>query len=207
VERKRLGVLVSGRGSNLQALIDASQINKYPAEVVVVISNNPNAYAIERAKKSHIPVFVIEREKFSSKKEYEEKIKEVLLNYSVDLVVLAGYMKIVGKTLLEAFPWKIINIHPSLLPSFPGLEAQKQAWEYGVKISGCTVHFINEGVDSGPIIGQRAVPVFDDDTPEILADRILDEEHKLIVESVEKVCTKKFKILGRRVVFEKGERK
>ncbi|HOL39647.1 MAG TPA: phosphoribosylglycinamide formyltransferase [Dictyoglomaceae bacterium] len=207
MERKRLGVLVSGRGSNLQALIDASQINKYPAEVVVVISNNPNAYAIERAKKSHIPVFVIEREKFSSKKEYEEKIKEVLLNYSVDLVVLAGYMKIVGKTLLEAFPWKIINIHPSLLPSFPGLEAQKQAWEYGVKISGCTVHFINEGVDSGPIIGQRAVPVFDDDTPEILADRILDEEHKLIVESVEKVCTKKFKILGRRVVFEKGERK
>jgi len=207
VERKRLGVLVSGRGSNLQALIDASQINKYPAEVVVVISNNPNAYAIERAKKSHIPVFVIEREKFSSKKEYEEKIKEVLLNYSVDLVVLAGYMKIVGKTLLEAFPWKIINIHPSLLPSFPGLEAQKQAWEYGVKISGCTVHFINEGVDSGPIIGQRAVPVFDDDTPEILADRILDEEHKLIVESVEKVCTKEFKILGRRVVFEKGERK
>jgi len=207
VERKRLGVLVSGRGSNLQALIDASQINKYPAEVVVVISNNPNAYAIERAKKSHIPVFVIEREKFSSKKEYEEKIKEVLLNYSVDLVVLAGYMKIVGKTLLEAFPWKIINIHPSLLPSFPGLEAQKQAWEYGVKISGCTVHFVNEGIDSGPIIGQRAVPVFDDDTPEILADRILDEEHKLIVESVEKVCTKEFKILGRRVVFEKGEGK
>ncbi|HOJ92845.1 MAG TPA: phosphoribosylglycinamide formyltransferase [Dictyoglomaceae bacterium] len=207
MERKRLGVLVSGRGSNLQALIDASQINKYPAEVVVVISNNPNAYAIERAKKSHIPVFVIEREKFSSKKEYEEKIKEVLLNYSVDLVVLAGYMRIVGKTLLKAFPWRIINIHPSLLPSFPGLEAQKQAWEYGVKISGCTVHFINEGVDSGPIIGQRAVPVFDDDTPEILADRILDEEHKLIVESVEKVCTKKFKILGRRVVFEKGERK
>ncbi|MGB4644863.1 MAG: phosphoribosylglycinamide formyltransferase [Dictyoglomaceae bacterium] len=207
MERKRLGVLVSGRGSNLQALIDASQINKYPAEVVVVISNNPNAYAIERAKKSHIPVFVIEREKFSSKKAYEEKIKEVLLNYYVDLVVLAGYMRIVGKTLLEAFPWKIINIHPSLLPSFPGLEAQKQAWEYGVKISGCTVHFINEGIDSGPIIGQRAVPVFDNDTPEVLADRILDEEHKLIVESVEKVCTKKFKILGRRVIFEKGEGK
>jgi len=166
MERKRLGVLVSGRGSNLQALIDASKDKDYPAEVVVVISNNPSAYAIERAKRENIPVFVVERENYKNKKEYEEKIKEILQSFRVDLVVLAGYMKIVGKTLLEAFPNRIINIHPSLLPSFPGLEAQKQAWEYGVKISGCTVHFVDEGIDSGPIIGQRAVPVYDDDTPE-----------------------------------------
>jgi len=185
MERKRLGVLVSGRGSNLQALIDASKD------------------AIERAKRENIPVFVIRREDYKSKKEYEEKIKEVLQNFKVDLVVLAGYMKIVGKTLLEAFPNRIINIHPSLLPSFPGLEAQRQAWEYGVKISGCTVHFVDEGIDSGPIIGQRAVPVYDDDTPATLAERILQEEHKLIVESVKKILTEDFEIIGRRVVFKK----
>ncbi|ACI19654.1 phosphoribosylglycinamide formyltransferase [Dictyoglomus thermophilum] len=203
MERKRLGVLVSGRGSNLQALIDASKDKDYPAEVVVVISNNPSAYAIERAKRENIPVFVVERENYKNKKEYEEKIKEILQSFRVDLVVLAGYMKIVGKTLLEAFPNRIINIHPSLLPSFPGLEAQKQAWEYGVKISGCTVHFVDEGIDSGPIIGQRAVPVYDDDTPETLAERILQEEHKLIVESVKKVLTEEYEIIGRRVVFKK----
>lgn len=203
MERKRLGVLVSGRGSNLQALIDASKARDYPAEVVVVISNNPSAYAIERAKRENIPVFVVERENYKNKKEYEEKIKEILQSFRVDLVVLAGYMKIVGKTLLEAFPNRIINIHPSLLPSFPGLEAQKQAWEYGVKISGCTVHFVDEGIDSGPIIGQRAVPVYDDDTPETLAERILQEEHKLIVESVKKVLTEEYEIIGRRVVFKK----
>ncbi len=203
MERKRLGVLVSGRGSNLQALIDASKDESYPAEVVVVISNNPSAYAIERAKRENIPVFVIRREDYKSKKEYEEKIKEILQNFKVDLVVLAGYMKIVGKTLLEAFPNRIINIHPSLLPSFPGLEAQRQAWEYGVKISGCTVHFVDEGIDSGPIIGQRAVPVYDNDTPETLAERILQEEHKLIVESVKKILTEDFEIIGRRVVFKK----
>lgn len=203
MERKRLGVLVSGRGSNLQALIDASKDKDYPAEVVVVISNNPSAYAIERAKRENIPVFVVERENYKNKKEYEEKIKEILQSFRVDLVVLAGYMKIVGKTLLDAFPNRIINIHPSLLPSFPGLEAQKQAWEYGVKISGCTVHFVDEGIDSGPIIGQRAVPVYDDDTPETLAERILQEEHKLIVESVKKVLTEEYEIIGRRVVFKK----
>jgi len=145
----------------------------------------------------------VERENYKNKKEYEEKIKEILQSFRVDLVVLAGYMKIVGKTLLEAFPNRIINIHPSLLPSFPGLEAQKQAWEYGVKISGCTVHFVDEGIDSGPIIGQRAVPVYDDDTPETLAERILQEEHKLIVESVKKVLTEEYEIIGRRVVFKK----
>jgi len=203
MEKKRLGVLVSGRGSNLQALIDASKKDDYPAKVVVVVSNNPEAYAIERAKKENIPVYIVKREDYKSKKEYEEKIREILIEYKVDLVVLAGYMKIIGKTLLDAFPWKIINIHPSLLPSFPGLEAQKKAWEYGVKISGCTVHFVDEGIDSGPIIGQRAVPVYDDDTPETLADRILQEEHKLIVESVKKILTEEYEIVGRRVVFKK----
>lgn len=207
MERKRLGVLVSGRGTNLQALIDASKDKDYPAEVVVVISNNPSAYAIERAKRENIPVFIVKREDYKNKKEYEESIKKILLDYKVDLVVLAGYMKIVGKTLLEAFPNRIINIHPSLLPSFPGLEAQRQAWEYGVKISGCTVHFVDEGIDSGPIIGQRAVLVYDDDTPESLAERILIEEHKLLVESVRKIFTEEYEIIGRRVIFKKrGEK-
>jgi len=207
MERKRLGVLVSGRGTNLQALIDASKDKDYPAEVVVVISNNPSAYAIERAKRENIPVFIVKREDYKNKKEYEESIKKILLDFKVDLVVLAGYMKIVGKTLLEAFPNRIINIHPSLLPSFPGLEAQRQAWEYGVKISGCTVHFVDEGIDSGPIIGQRAVLVYDDDTPESLAERILIEEHKLLVESVRKIFTEEYEIIGRRVIFKKrGEK-
>jgi len=200
--KKRLGVLVSGRGSNLQALINASRKENYPAQVVVVISDNPQALAIERAKRAKIPCYVVKREDYKTKKEYEEKIKSILEEYNVDLVVLAGYMRIVGKTLLSAYPLKIINIHPSLLPSFPGLHAQKQAWEYGVKYSGCTVHFVDEGIDSGPIIGQKVVPVYDDDTPDTLADRILKKEHKLLVEVVEKLSTKKFRLDGRRVIFE-----
>lgn len=204
--RKRLGVLVSGRGTNLQALINAGKKEDYPAEVVVVISDNPNARAILRAKRANIPVYVVQREEYKSKREFEERIKEVLFSYKVDLVVLAGYMRIVGKTLLDAFPMKIINIHPSLLPSFPGLNAQKQAWEYGVKYSGCTVHFVDEGVDSGPIIGQKVVPVYDDDTPESLAKRILRKEHSLLVEVVRRLCTEEYKLEGRRVIFIRNTR-
>ncbi len=203
--KKRLGVLVSGRGTNLQALINAGKKKDYPAEVVVVISDNPNAYAITRAQKANIPVYVIQREDYKTKKEYEEKIKEVLMSYKVDLVVLAGYMRIVGKTLLSAFPMKIINIHPSLLPSFPGLNAQKQAWEHGVKFSGCTVHFVDEGVDTGPIIGQKVVPVYDHDTPESLAEKILKKEHKLLVEVVKKLFTENYRLEGRRVIFLKDK--
>lgn len=193
---------MSGRGTNLQALINAGKRKDYPAEVVVVISDNPNAFAIERAKRAKIPVYVVQREEYRTKKEFEEKIKEILLSYNVDLVVLAGYMRIVGKTLLSAFPMKIINIHPSLLPSFPGLNAQKQALDYGVKYSGCTVHFVDEGIDSGPIIEQKVVPVYDNDTPEILAERILKKEHILLREVVKKLCTEKYRLEGRRVVFE-----
>ncbi|MGB9856916.1 MAG: phosphoribosylglycinamide formyltransferase [Dictyoglomaceae bacterium] len=199
--KKRLGILVSGRGTNLQALINAGRRKNYPAEVVVVISDNPNAFAIERAKRANIPVYVVQREEYKTKKEFEEKIKEILFSYNVDLVVLAGYMRIVGKTLLSAFPMKIINIHPSLLPAFPGLNAQKQAWEYGVKYSGCTVHFVDEGIDSGPIIGQKVVPVYDEDTPESLAERILKKEHILLREVVKKLCTEEYKLEGRRVIF------
>lgn len=199
--KKKLGVLVSGRGTNLQALINAGRRKNYPAEVVVVISDNPNAFAIERAKRANIPVYVVPREEYKTKKEFEGKIKEILLSYNVDLVVLAGYMRIVGKTLLSAFPMKIINIHPSLLPAFPGLNAQKQAWEYGVKYSGCTVHFVDEGIDSGPIIGQKVVPVYDEDTPESLAERILKKEHILLREVVKRLCTEEYKLEGRRVIF------
>lgn len=203
--KKRLGVLVSGRGTNLQALINSGKKKNYPAEVAVVISDNPNAYAITRAQKANIPVYVIQREDYKTKREYEEKIKEILISYKVELVVLAGYMRIVGRTLLLAFPMKIINIHPSLLPSFPGLNAQKQAWEHGVKFSGCTVHFVDEGVDTGPIIGQKVVPVYDHDTPESLAERILKKEHKLLVEVVKKLFTEDYKLEGRRVIFLKDK--
>jgi len=195
---------VSGRGTNLQALINAGKKKDYPAEVVVVISDNPNAYALERAKRAKIPAYIVQREEYKTKKEYEERIKEILFLYNVDLVVLAGYMRIVGKTLLEAFPMRIINIHPSLLPSFPGLNAQRQAIEYGVKFSGCTVHFVDEGIDSGPIIGQKVVPVYDNDTPESLAERILKKEHILLKEVVKKLCTEKFILEGRRVIFIKN---
>ncbi|MCX7845114.1 MAG: phosphoribosylglycinamide formyltransferase [Dictyoglomaceae bacterium] len=202
--KKRLGVLVSGRGTNLQALINAGRKKNYPAEVVVVISDNPNAYAIIRARRANIPVYVVKREEYKTKKEYEEKIKEILLSYKIDLIILAGYMRIVGRTLLTTFPMRIINIHPSLLPSFPGLNAQKQAWEHGVKFSGCTVHFVDEGVDTGPIIGQKVVPVYDHDTPESLAERILKKEHKLLVEVVKRLFTEKYKLEGRRVIFVKN---
>ncbi len=190
---KKIGVLISGRGSNLQAIIDA----KLP--VAVVISNNPTAFGLERAKKHNIPAIVINNKEYKDKNTYELEIVKVLKQHNVDLVCLAGYMRIVGKVLLEHYPEKILNIHPALLPSFPGLHGQKQALVHGAKVSGATVHFVDEGCDTGPIILQVVVPVKDDDTEDTLSARILEQEHKIYPEAIKLYCEGKLKIEGRKV--------
>jgi len=195
----KLGVLVSGRGSNLQAIIDASERGEIPAQVVIVVSDNPEAYALERAKKHKIEAVVVESKDFKNKDEYEKRILKVLKDKKVDLVCLAGYMKIIGPILLNPYKGRMINIHPALLPSFPGLHVQKKALDYGVKVSGCTVHFVDEGTDTGPIIVQVAVPVLEHDTEETLSERILEQEHKIYPQAIKLFAEGKLKIEGRRV--------
>lgn len=199
-KKLRIGVLVSGRGTNLQAIIDSIQKGDLSAEIVIVISDNPNAMALERAKKANIPTAYV---KPGKKSEFEEKIIRLLEENNVELIVLAGFMRILSPNFVNHFPLRIINIHPSLLPSFPGLEAQRQALEYGVKITGCTVHFVNEMVDAGPIILQEAVPVYDDDTVESLSNRILEKEHKILVEAIRLFSENRLKVVGRRVFIDK----
>jgi len=185
-----IGVLISGRGSNLQAIIDACEARDVPARVSLVISNKADAYGLERAKKHNIPTAVLTS---------ESEIVRELEKHDVGLVCLAGYMKIVGEALLKKYFGKIINIHPSLLPAFPGLHGQKQAFDYGVKFSGVTVHFVDEGCDTGPIILQDIVPVLDSDTEETLSARILEQEHKLYPLAVKLFAQGKLRIEGRRV--------
>ncbi|MDO7788412.1 phosphoribosylglycinamide formyltransferase [Desulforamulus aquiferis] len=195
----RLGILASGRGSNLQAIMDACQNGFIPGEVIIVISDKPGAFALERAKQAGIPVHCLEPKSFDSKELYEGAIADLLAGSEVELVCLAGYMRLVGSTLLEAFQGRIMNIHPALLPSFPGLHGQRDALEYGVKLSGCTVHFVDEGIDTGPIILQAAVPVLDDDTEETLASRILEQEHLLYPQAIKLFAQGRIKVQGRRV--------
>ena len=174
-----LGVLASGRGSNLSAILKAITGGEMQAEVTVVVSDNPAAPALNIATQNGIPNFSLERKQFATKEDFEKSLATTLQEHNVELVALAGYMRLVGPTMLKSFPNKIINIHPSLLPSFPGLAAQEQALNYGVKISGCTVHYVNEIMDGGRIIAQVAVPVLETDTTETLSERILVEEHQL----------------------------
>ncbi len=195
----KIGVLISGRGSNLQAIIDAIEQGQIPAKVAVVISNNPKAYGLERAKKHNIATKVYEPKKFPDKNIYELEIVKTLRAHKVDLVCLAGYMRIVGQPLLQEYFGKMINIHPALLPSFPGLHSQKQALDYGAKVSGVTVHFVDEGCDTGPIILQTAVPVMVDDTEETLSARILEQEHKIYPEAIKLFAEGRLKIEGRKV--------
>lgn len=169
------------------------------AEVSVVVSNRANAPALDRAKKAGIPGFVVNAVKGETKEAFEKQIGEIFNRHGVNLVVLAGFMRIVSPWLISRFKNRIINIHPALLPSFPGLSAQKQALEYGVRLSGCTVHFVDEGCDTGPIILQTAVPVLDTDTVESLSERILKEEHKLLPKAVDLLAKNKVKVTGRRV--------
>ncbi|MCC6543047.1 MAG: phosphoribosylglycinamide formyltransferase [Nitrospirae bacterium] len=195
----RLGVLASGRGSNLQAIIDASEQGKLDAEVVVVISDISDAFALERAGKHGIPGIHISPKDFKNKKEYEEAIVEKLREHNTGLVLLAGYMRLVTNVLIAAFDGNIMNIHPALLPSFKGLHAQQQALEYGVRYSGCSVHFVTIDVDGGPVILQAVVPVFDNDTEETLSARILEKEHMIYPEAVQLFAEGRLKRSGKRV--------
>lgn len=195
----KIGVLASGSGTNLQAILEACEKKEIDADVCVVISDVPSAKALERANKFGVPTSVHERKSFPSKDAYEQSIVADLKKHNVDLVCLAGYMRIVGKDFLKAFPDRVINIHPALLPSFPGLEAQKQAFDYGVKISGCTVHFVDEETDHGPIIIQEAVPVEENDTVESLRERILNKEHKIYPKAIQMIAQGRLSINGRRV--------
>lgn len=197
---RRLGVLISGRGSNLQALIDATRNGGLDAAVVVVISNRPDAAGLERARRSGIDAIVVDHRGWHSRDEHDAAILEELTKRDVGLVCLAGYMRLVGPVLLSAFPNGILNIHPSLLPAFPGLDAQHQAFEHGVTVSGATVHFVNAELDAGPIVLQAAVPVLPDDTADTLAARILETEHRIYPEAIQRVLDGGWALDGRRFV-------
>ena len=185
----KIGILISGRGSNMVALVDAVKSGEIPdSEVAVVISDKPNAAGLERARERGVDAIVIER-RGRSREEHDADLIDELRRRDVELVCLAGYMRLLSKDFIDAFPDKIINIHPSLLPAFPGLNVQQQAIDAGVKTSGCTVHFVNEDLDAGPIILQRTVEVKDDDTADTLAARILEQEHGAYVDAVRKIVT------------------
>jgi phosphoribosylglycinamide formyltransferase 1 len=196
----RVGVLASGNGSNLQALIDQSKEGSLPAEISCVISNNASAFALERARRHGIPAIHLDHRLFAGREAYDNAVVDSLREYGVELVALAGFMRIISPVLIEAFPNSIMNIHPALLPSFPGLHPQRQALDHGVKIAGCSVHFVDAGTDTGPIICQAAVPVMEGDTEESLSARILVEEHRLYPLAVKLFAGGKLTFDGRRVI-------
>lgn len=201
----RLAVLVSGNGSNLQVFIDAIANGELDAEISLVISDNPDAYALVRAEKSGIVASYVGRKEFASREEYEFKMVEILQEAKVDLILLAGFMRILSPVFISHFPNRMMNIHPSLLPAFPGLDAQGQALTYGAKVTGCTVHFVDEGMDTGPIILQSPVPVVAGDTHEELAKRIQVEEHRTYIEAVRLYRAGCLQVEGRQVmVLPKG---
>jgi phosphoribosylglycinamide formyltransferase-1 len=195
----RLGILASGRGSNFQSIVDAVETGRLNAQTAVLIVDSPNAFARERARKHGIEDLYLNPKESPSKDAYFERIRDELVSRHVDLVILAGFMRIVRRPLIAAFPNRIMNIHPALLPSFPGLHAQKQAVEYGVRVSGCTVHFVDEGMDTGPVIIQAAVPVSPDDTEETLGARILIEEHRIYPEAIRLYAEGRLSVEGRTV--------
>ena len=198
---KRIGVLISGRGTNLQALIDAQARGELGGEIVIVLSNKIKALGLERARNADIPTEVVTKKLHSNREEFDKRVTQVLREYNVDIVVLAGYMRILGDEFIDSFQNRIINVHPSLLPSFKGVKAQWQAVDHGVKIAGCSTHFVTHEMDDGPIILQKSVPVFDDDTGETLANRILPHEHTILVRSVRLLCEDRLRIEDRRVII------
>jgi phosphoribosylglycinamide formyltransferase-1 len=200
---KRIGVLLSGRGSNFEALADSISAGRIPnAEIAVVVSNREGAPGIERARARGLATRVIPS-KGLEREPYDRLVVAALREANVELICLAGYMRLLSPFFVSAFPQRILNIHPSLLPSFPGLESQKQALDYGVKFAGCTVHFVDENLDAGPIVLQAVVPVEDSDTEDTLSARILKEEHRIYSEAVKIVLAGKFRIAGRRVLLTK----
>lgn len=202
---KRVGVLISGRGSNLQALIDAAREVRLGGEIAVVVSNLGAAQGLERARAAAIPTFVCDH-RGRSREEHDRTVAQVLERHQVDLVCLAGYMRILSAWFVRHFDGRVLNVHPSLLPAFSGLEAQRQAWEHGVRVSGATVHIVDEGLDQGPIVLQEAVPVLAGDTAETLAARILEAEHRIYPQAVRILLEGRYRIEGRRVILEEPTR-
>lgn len=198
----RLAVLVSGSGSNLQAILDAASSGRLDAQVVVVLSDTRDAFALERARRAGVPAEVVEPPPSGSRAEHDSRVVEVLRRHGADTVALAGYMRLVTPVLLGAFPGRVVNIHPALLPSFPGLHVQAAALEHGVKFSGCTVHFVTEEMDAGPIIIQAVVPIRDDDSPDSLAARILREEHRIYPQALQYLAEGRLQVRGRRVFLD-----
>lgn len=194
-----LGVLASGRGSNLQAILDAIAEGRCPARVAVVLSDRAEAPALERARRAGVKAVYLDPRAYPDRVAFDRALARVLEEHEVELVCLAGYMRLLSPEFVAAFRWRILNIHPALLPAFPGLHAQRQALAYGVKVSGATVHFVDEGVDTGPIVLQAAVPVEEDDTEETLAARILVEEHRLYPEAIRLYAEGRLEVVGRRV--------
>jgi phosphoribosylglycinamide formyltransferase-1 len=200
-----LGVLISGGGTNLQAIIDAIESGGLDATIRVVISNREDAAGLERAAKRRIPTAVVDHRKFATREDFDETVVEILRAQGVELVVLAGFMRLLSPVFVKAFSNRVLNIHPALLPAFPGLHAQKKALEAGVRVSGCTVHFVNEECDQGPIIIQAAVPVFSDDTEESLSARILEQEHRIYPKAIQLYSQGRLRVSGNKVRVE-GDR-
>ncbi len=200
----RIGVLASGRGSNLQSLIDQCRSGRIDGEIVLVASNNAGAGALGRAATAEIATCVIDHRNFGSREEFDREMVAALQAARVDLVVLAGFMRLLSQTFIEAFPQRIMNIHPSLLPAFPGLNVQRQALDYGARFSGCTVHFVDGGLDTGPIIIQAAVPILENDTEETLSARILQQEHRIYPRAVQLFAAGRLRVEGRRVRIAPG---
>jgi phosphoribosylglycinamide formyltransferase-1 len=199
--KTKVGILISGRGSNMLALADAIREGRVPeAEIAVVVSDQPAAAGLVHAQAQNLPTVVVER-RARSRDEHDRELVTVLQEHQVDFVCLAGYMRLLSAHFLSAYSNRILNIHPSLLPAFPGLDAQRQALEHGAKFTGCTVHFVDQTLDGGPIIAQRVVPILDDDTEESLSARILEQEHKLYAEAVAIVASGDYEIVGRRVIL------
>jgi phosphoribosylglycinamide formyltransferase 1 len=198
-KKVNIGVLVSGSGSNLQSIIDQIEKGSLDAAITIVISNTPAAYALQRCERHRIPAMVIRHQDYPSREAFDLKMVDVLRSCQVELVVMAGFMRVLSPLFLKTFSLKIMNIHPALLPAFPGTHVQQKALDHGVKFSGCTVHFADEGVDTGPIIIQAVVPVLEDDTADVLAARILKEEHRIYPQAIQLYAEGRLQINGRRV--------
>ena len=201
-----LGVLISGSGSNLQAIMDAIKEKRLDAVIRIVISNRDDAYGLVRARKHNLPTEIVDHRKFPAREAYDQALVDLLKTHDVELVVLAGFMRLLSPVFVRAFSNRIMNIHPALLPAFPGLHVQRKALEYGVRFSGCTVHFVNEECDQGPIIIQAAVSVFPDDTEESLSARILKEEHRIYPRAIQLYSEGRLHVVGRRVLIDDLEK-
>jgi phosphoribosylglycinamide formyltransferase-1 len=202
----RIGILVSGSGSNLQSIMDACEDKDIDGQVSIVISNLPGVYALERAQVKGIPTEVVSNTEHPNRENFDEELVKILKGYQVDLVVLAGFMRVLTPAFLRQFPGRVMNIHPALLPSFPGLGVRQKAIDYGVRFSGCTVHFVDEGVDTGPIIIQAVVPVYPEDTEDLLKERILRLEHKIYPEAIELFAQGRLFVKGRKVFIKDLEK-